>query len=648
MSDLQRTKKQAFLEFKSFQVWLARHSRKLLWAGFFAHASFFSLLSFFNYRHFLYGDWDLALYNQVFHGFLTGRPFMTLADLPYLGLHAELTMLVFLPFYALIPHPVTLLVLQSIALAAAVFPLFLLARAVINEAMALFFCAVYLLYPALGHINLNEFHPECLLPLLQFTLFYFFFRRDFKKFLIFMFLCLFAKENMALIIMMFGVLSAIQKRHRMWVLWPMVSGFLWFMIYMKVIFPVLSRDQINFNFLYSHMGGSLGAVIGFMVTHPLKVFWWLAQGSQLKYLFYLFFPLGFTSFLSPGILLLALPNLLQHLLSLRLTETSILYYYPAEFMAFIFIAGIFGLRRVLEFFSPGEKKLFRLVLLTCVLCSVFLSPQLVSFLGLACDFDANEARARSCRSLIRAVPEHAGVVATFSFLPELSRRSARIDSFHKVLLGVNYPGRRFTLDKACSYALIDFDDPKVFGDFFLEQENRDNLKSFFSDGSWGAEMALGNAVLFKKGGKGAPILSKTVLSGQEPKPIFIFNDQLALQKINKQDFVLDGQKGVRAAFSWRLLGPASADYDLGLALINGANAVVWKATHPIGYRVYPTLEWKQGELVEETFGFLLPHNLGSGPWMICLLPFDRATGVQARVTGGAYAEGGEGVACFSL
>ena len=79
------------------------------------------------------------------------------------GRAAALVLFVVAPLYAVFRHPATLLVLQSVALSLGALPVFRLARRETGSAaLAAGFAALYLLFPALGHLALSEFHPEAL------------------------------------------------------------------------------------------------------------------------------------------------------------------------------------------------------------------------------------------------------------------------------------------------------------------------------------------------------------------------------------------------------------------------------------------------------------------------------------------------------
>jgi uncharacterized membrane protein len=78
----------------------------------------------------------------------------------YLGNHVRPILLLLAPFYRLWPDPRLLLILQSIALGLAAVPLYWIARRQAGDSTAtLIVACCYLAYPALGFLNLCDFHP---------------------------------------------------------------------------------------------------------------------------------------------------------------------------------------------------------------------------------------------------------------------------------------------------------------------------------------------------------------------------------------------------------------------------------------------------------------------------------------------------------
>src|SRR2546428_14171616 len=75
-----------------------------------------------------------------------------------LGDHFAPLLLVLMPFYFAFPHPETLLVTQTFALALGAWPVYLLARLKLPRGYALAWVAVYFLFVPLAYINLYDFH----------------------------------------------------------------------------------------------------------------------------------------------------------------------------------------------------------------------------------------------------------------------------------------------------------------------------------------------------------------------------------------------------------------------------------------------------------------------------------------------------------
>lgn len=120
--------------------------------------------------------WDLAVANQTMwllsHGGISAyysSGFSTIYPLQF----EEPIMFLILPIYMIAPGIPTLLIIQTIALGCAAFPLFLFARTLLRDEIAAVICALsYLLYFPLASANLFDFHTETFFPLFFFTMCY--------------------------------------------------------------------------------------------------------------------------------------------------------------------------------------------------------------------------------------------------------------------------------------------------------------------------------------------------------------------------------------------------------------------------------------------------------------------------------------------
>ena len=217
-----------------------------------------------------------------------------------------------------------------------------------------------------------------------------------------------------------------------------------------------------------------------------------------NYLFSLFTPLAFLPFLGWKELPITLPLFAQHLLSNRLTEHTIYYHYTAEMIPFIFIATVYGIKKLQSWKSFEKLKVIfaPAIIAIVVISNITLGPQLKLLVNLK--YFYRDYRDTVKERFVRMVPREAGVVATFEFLPHLLYRR-HIYSFHNIITGlIPYSNKRFKLPSTVKYALVDFKDPLTFRFFYKKGRGDANLKRFFSENMWGIVDKEDNIVLFKR------------------------------------------------------------------------------------------------------------------------------------------------------
>lgn len=143
---------------------------------------------------------DLAAVNQEFWNGMHGR-FVTashVGESALLNNRKWFIAILLSPLYAISPGPLILLYIQAIALSIGACAVYLLAREALNSVLGLLFSFCYLIYPSLNFITLYEFHPIVFtIPLLLFT-FYFYQRRIWTGYLIFLLFSLSSREDAVL------------------------------------------------------------------------------------------------------------------------------------------------------------------------------------------------------------------------------------------------------------------------------------------------------------------------------------------------------------------------------------------------------------------------------------------------------------------
>ena len=570
-------------------------------------AAAYVLLFFFScclkYYGYVYDDFDLAIHDQIIWNILHGRIFNSILGIDFLGNHAHFISFLVAPVYWFAPHPLFLLLLQTVFLAAGVFPLYALARLYLGYPMSLVICIIYLLYPGLGYTNLFEFHPTCFATFFLLCTAYYFYKENFALFNVFMVLSLLCQENIPLIFVMWGIYSLILKRDLKWVLWPTCSGLVYFLFCVYVILPNFNKDTFNFFSIYGPLGSSLGDVLKNCLLHPIQVLGILSQPVKINYLVQLFVSVSFISLFSPLALVPVFLIFLQHLLSFRLHEIDLHYHYTAELIPFIFVAFVFGIKK-LSGLEAKFKFLGLILLFNALGANLALGPHfhlLQELKRLSSDHSIPEREA-----MIDKLPKNASVVTTFDFLDHLSHRQY-LYSFHHVNSGYyTLFTKQYHLPDNVQYALINFNDPFTFWGFY-KSTNYHNIDLFLQEGPWGDMEVQDGIVLFKKGIKNKyPLFDLISDQFVPPHPVNLLVDGSI--KLFGYDLRIRPDL-IHIIFYWKLLRPEQKDVNLFIDFMDQNGRIIDRQYMPICYRIWPTQAWRKDHPIADHQYISIPPGL---------------------------------------
>ncbi len=202
-------------EVASFSARWYRDPRTALLLMVGAFTAVFSLTAALRYGSFATYAWDLGIYNQAVHSTVfSHRFFYYTADLPagtqgsLFAVHFSPFLFLLLPPYFLVPSPATLLVLQTVGVAAAALPLYGIARDRLGSPRwGLVVAALYLISPVTQGLTWYDFHPESFLPLTVLSALFFLGRRRYFPFLLACLLALAVVEEIAPFLALFALLS---------------------------------------------------------------------------------------------------------------------------------------------------------------------------------------------------------------------------------------------------------------------------------------------------------------------------------------------------------------------------------------------------------------------------------------------------------
>lgn len=262
------------------------------------------------------------------------------------------------PFYWVHDGPESLIVAQALLLAAAIPFVWLYTRRVLGTAPAYLVAVAFALSGPLAQAASFDAHEAMFVPLLTAIMIERYQAgRPLPAFLA-MFALLLVKEDMGLMVIGFGAyLFWIGDRLRG--VCCALIGLAGLMAARGAIIPMLGGDPKDF-WAYGHLGADLpGALLG-MARDPLATLLLpFSEEAKVDTLFLLAWPTLLLCLLSP-LALVALPQVLERMLSDRHLWWQSDFHYNAFVVVILFCAGVDGLARLLRRLGRGDDRSLRL------------------------------------------------------------------------------------------------------------------------------------------------------------------------------------------------------------------------------------------------------------------------------------------------
>ena len=411
---------------------------RILWWGAILFSAIAIADSWFRWWTFQYATFDLAFYAQGMWLAGQGIWHVSLLDVPLMGNHQDPIIFLALPFFKLWPHPMLLVILQTLVLATMPFIGWRIAQHLeFGPKAAVWLGLATLLAPATGFVALHEFHPEALAAPLILLMFEARMKRRLGTFWVSFILVLGCKESMGLLLAWISVVYYFieRDRDREWrIAWNIIPGCValgWFLLCLLFIGPSLNRGRVDFLEVYSHLGNSGAGILSGFVTHPSNAAaaaWRGIKGGDLTW--GTLVPFLLLPVLRPRWIVMALPIFLQHLLSSRESEWSIHFHYAAPLVPLLWLGAA----------EAGAALFWRDVLagwvtVACVVCNVWFGP--IRSLWRTATGASAALWAREWKSaMLVAIPREASVTAGMPYLSHLTNRE-QLHSLHHVLKGLN-------------------------------------------------------------------------------------------------------------------------------------------------------------------------------------------------------------------
>ena len=435
-----------------------------------AAALFFSLTLLLTlHRHFtFYSSYDQGIFNQVFWNNLHGRWFQSslssqlstnvvhsgeVAEVYYrrLGQHFTPALLLWLPIYALFPHPATLTVIQVTLVTAAGLVLYLLAREYVEPRVAGMITVSFYGANAVLGPTLTNFHDICQIPLYVFSLLLAMEKRCWWLFMLLGLLILAVREDGGITLFSVGFYMVVSKRFPRLGLVVCTVSFAYMILLTNLIMPLFSAD-ISKRFMLERFGQYVEGeeattidVLFAMVRQPWLLVVELVSppGRTIKYLLGHWLPLAFIPAISPVSWLVAGFPLLKLLLGKGMSVLAINIRYAMSVVPGLFYGAVlwwggqggrnWGVN--VEKLTPRKlTRKFQRFWIFCICLSLiftitsnpnrtlyFLIPDSIQpwvYVSLPEQWQ----RTADIRSLLAKIPPDASVSATTYLIPHLSSR----------------------------------------------------------------------------------------------------------------------------------------------------------------------------------------------------------------------------------
>jgi|GEM_PF-5186567 uncharacterized membrane protein len=316
-------------------------------------AAILALFSFFYYficSSLLYlslhnNAWDLGVFNQVLYNTAHFRPF-TYSFRPfgnYLGDHFSPILAVLSPL-TLLESSLPILVAQAGGLALSVLVLYLLSLTVLKSRwLSLAIAFSFAINPFTLNIINFDFHPDFAFPLLFFATFYFLFNRRYRISFTFLALLQLVREDAFLLVLPLALIAFNKFKAKKLAIYSFVLCLTYSVLSILVVMPLI-RDGSGspLSDHYPYLGRSPGEIGLNVARNPLIVVQKLSGLTERTTIIKFLGSTGFLTLLSPGLLFLSAPIFLAHFLSVVPMRINLEGHYPAQLLAFMYVAVVFG------------------------------------------------------------------------------------------------------------------------------------------------------------------------------------------------------------------------------------------------------------------------------------------------------------------
>lgn len=386
-------------------------------------STLYSLLSVVRHNHFQSQGNDFSIYDQAL--WLWSRfekPYSTITFNHDLADRFRPIMVPISAAYWFSENERVILVLQAIALSAAVFPIWLIAIRFLPAVFALSVAFVYLDFVGIQGAVAFDFHEMAFLPLFMGWLFYFLEKKAWRSYFAALALALSVREHVGLIISTLGIYIFLVKRDFPVAIATTLVSLAWSILAIALVMPALGQTYYA---SFVSKGDSLFEALLVYLKNPFfAILSFFTPFEKIEALFWSFFSFGMLPLLQLALMPAIFFQFASRFLDLQHpVRWSLFFHYGVELAVFLSVATIFSLAWILKKFpkySLAAAALLIFLLGTHAISNIILDAPLKNLLKV--QFWREESWMDNTRFIISQVPEDASVQSQNNLLPHLSHR----------------------------------------------------------------------------------------------------------------------------------------------------------------------------------------------------------------------------------
>jgi uncharacterized membrane protein len=446
-------------------------------------SSAYSALSILRHRHFASSAFDLGIFDQVIWLYSKFEiPYTTIRanrlDENILSDHFHPILILLAPIFWLTDRVEALLIAQACLFAIAMVPIFFFTRKRLGTAPAYLFALSYAIFWGVQRTIEFDFHEIAVaVPLIAGTI-YFIDEKKWKAYYLCIALLLLTKENLALLVIFFGVYLITLKQFRRGAI-TSIAGSLWFVAVMRVFIPYFGGPRNYHYWTYIDFGADLPSAIRTIVKDPSLVIRVLfSPAGKLQTYWFIFAPFLCLALLSP-LLILMIPLLAERFLSAQPAYWSLNYHYTAAISPIVVMVSADGLARILKFIKTERLRTATAILCSAIVLAVntLMLPGLPLWQLTTPNYWRLSQSDLTGRQALSVIPTNASVAAQGTILPHLSHRKYIFFMPYNL---VSLPDADYII--ACKHlGLHPYPSSKELEDYLAAQEAKGYQKVFDKD-----------------------------------------------------------------------------------------------------------------------------------------------------------------------